>query len=66
MAAWYQDWKVVFLQNCGERLQIWKEPFVELRAPDLYNLRCDQVLEANSLSRENAASCQKRARRFSL
>jgi arylsulfatase A-like enzyme len=41
VAARYNDWKVVFLENRAQRLQIWKEPFVELRAPDLYNLRRD-------------------------
>ena len=35
------DWKAVYLENRADRLQIWKEPFVELRAPDLYNLRRD-------------------------
>jgi arylsulfatase A-like enzyme len=46
MAARYQDWKVVFLENRENRLQIWKEPFVELRAPDLYNLRRDPFEKA--------------------
>jgi arylsulfatase len=46
MAARYRDWKVVFLENRAERLQIWKEPFVELRAPDLYNLRRDPFEKA--------------------
>jgi arylsulfatase A-like enzyme len=46
MAARYEDWKVVFLENRAERLQIWKEPFVELRAPDLYNLRRDPFEKA--------------------
>lgn len=41
VAARYGDWKVTFLENRANRLQIWKEPFVELRAPDLYNLRRD-------------------------
>ena len=35
------DWKAVYLENRADRLQIWKEPFVALRAPDLYNLRRD-------------------------
>jgi hypothetical protein len=37
---------VVFMENRAERLQIWKEPFVELRAPDLYNLRRDPFEKA--------------------
>lgn len=40
------DWKAVYLENRAERLQIWKEPFVPLRAPDLYNLRRDPFEKA--------------------
>ena len=46
MAARYEDWKVVFLENRANRLQVWKEPLVELRAPDLYNLRRDPFEKA--------------------
>jgi arylsulfatase A-like enzyme len=50
MAARYHDWKVVFLENRAQRLQLWKEPFVELRAPDLYNLRRDPFEKAKENS----------------
>lgn len=40
------DWKVVYAENRADRLQIWKEPFVQLRAPDLYNLRRDPFEKA--------------------
>jgi arylsulfatase len=40
------DWKAVYLENRADRLQIWKEPFVTLRAPDLYNLRRDPFEKA--------------------
>jgi arylsulfatase A-like enzyme len=40
------DWKAVYLENRANRLQIWKEPFVALRAPDLYNLRRDPFEKA--------------------
>ena len=46
VAARYQDWKVVFMENRASRLQVWKEPFVALRAPDLYNLRRDPFEKA--------------------
>jgi len=46
MAARYQDWKVVFPENRADRLQIWKESFVELRAPALHNLRRDPFKKA--------------------
>jgi arylsulfatase len=40
------DWKAVYLESRADGLQIWKEPFVELRAPDLYNLRRDPFEKA--------------------
>jgi arylsulfatase len=40
------DWKAVYLENRANTLQIWKEPFVALRAPDLYNLRRDPFEKA--------------------
>jgi len=41
VAARYQDWKVVFLENRGVAFGVWREPFVELRVPLLFNLRRD-------------------------
>lgn len=46
VAARYQDWKVVFLENRGEAFGVWREPFVELRAPLLFNLRRDPFEKA--------------------
>lgn len=40
------DWKAVYAENRANRLQIWKEPFIQLRAPDLYNLRRDPFEKA--------------------
>jgi arylsulfatase len=42
----YTDWKVMFLENRAKQLQIWLEPFVELRAPYLFNLRRDPFEKA--------------------
>jgi arylsulfatase len=42
----YQDWKAMFLENRADKLQIWLEPFVELRAPYLTNLRRDPFEKA--------------------
>lgn len=42
----YSDWKVMFLENRAKQLQIWLEPFVELRAPYLFNLRRDPFEKA--------------------
>jgi arylsulfatase A-like enzyme len=42
----YLDWKAMFLENRASQLQIWLEPFVELRAPYLMNLRRDPFEKA--------------------
>jgi arylsulfatase len=47
----YENWKVVFLeQRCQGTLQIWLEPFTELRAPKLFNLRTDPFEHADVTS----------------
>ena len=46
VAARYQDWKVVFMENRGEAFGVWREPFVELRVPLLFNLRRDPFEKA--------------------
>jgi len=42
----FGDWKVLFLENRARQLQIWMEPFVELRSPYLFNLRRDPFEKA--------------------
>jgi arylsulfatase len=46
VAARYNDWKVVFLENRGQAFGVWREPYVELRAPLLFNLRRDPFEKA--------------------
>jgi arylsulfatase len=46
VAARYQDWKLVFKANRGQTMALWREPFVELRAPLLFNLRRDPFEKA--------------------
>lgn len=47
----YDNWKVVFLeQRCQGTLQIWFEPFTELRAPKVFNLRTDPFERADITS----------------
>ncbi len=41
VAARYDAWKVVFLENRGVGFGVWREPFTELRVPLLFNLRRD-------------------------
>ncbi|MFN7840593.1 MAG: sulfatase-like hydrolase/transferase [Pirellula sp.] len=35
------DWKATYLENRAEKLDVWREPFVHLRLPLLFNLRRD-------------------------
>jgi arylsulfatase len=35
------DWKAIYLENRAEQLQVWREPFIHLRLPLLFNLRRD-------------------------
>jgi arylsulfatase len=46
VAARYDDWKVTFQVNRGVGFGVWREPFVELRAPLLFNLRRDPFEKA--------------------
>jgi arylsulfatase A-like enzyme len=46
VAARYNDWKAVFLENRGQAFGVWREPFVELRVPLLFNLRRDPFEKA--------------------
>ena len=46
VAARYDAWKVVFLENRGQAFGVWREPFIELRAPLLFNLRRDPFEKA--------------------
>ena len=47
----FDNWKVVFLeQRCEGTLRIWAEPYTELRAPKLFNLRTDPYERADITS----------------
>jgi arylsulfatase len=46
VAARWQDWKVVFLENRGEAFGVWREPYIDLRVPLLFNLRRDPFEKA--------------------
>ena len=46
VAARYDAWKVVFLENRGQAFGVWREPFTELRIPLLFNLRRDPFEKA--------------------
>jgi arylsulfatase A-like enzyme len=50
MALRYGDWKVHFLEQRGEGIYAWQEPFVPLRFPKLFNLRSDPFENADIAS----------------
>lgn len=35
------DWKAIYLENRAHQLDVWREPFIHLRLPLLFNLRRD-------------------------
>jgi arylsulfatase A-like enzyme len=47
----YDNWKIVFLeQRAAGTLQVWAEPFIELRVPKIFNLRTDPYERADITS----------------
>jgi arylsulfatase len=44
------DWKVVFMEQRAKTMQLWAEPFVELRLPKIFNLRRDPFERADENS----------------
>ena len=44
----YDDWKITFLRQDGEGMDVWQKPFTALRAPALTNLRMDPFERAQS------------------
>ncbi|NEP34756.1 arylsulfatase [Moorena sp. SIO3B2] len=42
------DWKIVFSEQRAHYFDVWREPFVELRAPKLFNLRRDPYERADT------------------
>jgi arylsulfatase A-like enzyme len=41
LAIRYEEWKVVFKEQRSHGLAVWEDPFVELRAPHMFNVRSD-------------------------
>jgi arylsulfatase len=41
VALRYNQWKIVFAEQREHGFEVWREPFVELRLPKLFNLRAD-------------------------
>jgi arylsulfatase len=41
VALRYDHWKLVFAEQRAHGFEVWREPFVELRLPKLFNLRSD-------------------------
>jgi arylsulfatase len=52
----YDAWKITFLKQEAEGLEVWQQPFTQLRAPTLTNLRMDPFERAEH---ENAMGFQR-------
>ena len=52
----YENWKVTFLKQEAEGMKVWQQPFTQLRAPTLTNLRMDPFERAEQ---ENAMGYQR-------
>ena len=50
VAMRYERWKVVFLEQRGVGFGVWREPFVSLRVPKLFDLRMDPYERADDSS----------------
>ena len=44
------DWKIVYFEQRAKTMQLWAEPFVELRFPKIFNLRRDPFERADENS----------------
>ncbi|MBT8149079.1 MAG: arylsulfatase, partial [Gammaproteobacteria bacterium] len=42
------DWKVVYAEQRAKQFDVWREPFVSLRIPKLFNLRRDPYERADT------------------
>jgi len=43
----YNQWKICFLEQRAHGINVWQEPFVQLRMPKLFNLRSDPFERAD-------------------
>ncbi len=43
----YNQWKICFLEQRAHGINVWQEPFVQLRLPKLFNLRSDPFERAD-------------------
>ena len=44
----YNDWKVVFQEQRAHGMDVWRDPFVPLRLPKIFNLRADPFEQADN------------------
>lgn len=57
----YNDWKVVFAEQRAHRFDVWQDPFVILRVPNIFNLRRDPYERASTDSNKYKRWMIKRA-----
>jgi arylsulfatase len=47
LAIRYEEWKVVFQEQRAHGIEVWEDPFVELRFPHMFNIRSDPFERAS-------------------
>ena len=52
MALRFNQWKLVFAEQRANGLDVWQDPFIQLRFPKLFNLRSDpfEIADHESIS----------------
>ena len=50
VALRYDQWKIVFAEQCSHGFDVWQDPFVTLRLPKIFNLRTDPFEEADHIA----------------
>ena len=48
MGIRYDDWKVVYMEQRAQKFDVWREPFIKLRTPKIFNLRRDPFERADT------------------
>lgn len=48
MGIRYDDWKIVYMEQRAHKFDVWREPFVKLRTPKIFNLRRDPFERADT------------------
>ena len=48
MGIRYDDWKIVYMEQRAHQFDVWRDPFIKLRTPKIFNLRRDPFERADT------------------